>query len=77
MNTLDDLQAAISGRVIGSVTLSVAANGKCFASCTHGPQFSLAHKWGDTLAESITGLMSDLDLMQPEVAPVIDEDDLL
>lgn len=78
MKTLDDLQLAISSRVIGSVTLSVAVNKKCMASCTHGPQHNLAHKWGDTLEEAITGLMADLDLIT-EVSPIVedDEDDLL
>lgn len=64
MKTLDELQDAIRSQDVGSVTLSLAANGKAMVSATFAPTFKSKHEWGENLGDAVSKLF-----------PVVDDDE--
>ena len=61
MKTLSDLANAISTSRVGSVTVSIAANGKALASATFHPSFQSEQRWANSITEALTLLFASND----------------
>lgn len=60
--TLDELDTHLADPEIGCVTLSVAPNGKAYASVYFKQadgQFVATHKWADSNAEALRQILSE------------------